>query len=372
MAEQLILAERLYDGVTPAFQRDQAVVVQNGRVTAVRAASAADRVRADIQAAIVAPGLIDMQINGAADVQFNFEPTAEAVATIAQGARKGGTAHILPTFITAHEQAYLRAISAVRQAIEAGVPGIIGVHLEGPFLSPARPGIHDPSAIRSLDASDVAVLVREAKDFPGIMLLTLAPECQRPADLARLSDAGIILFAGHSEAGAEHLDTMRGVTHLWNAMPGPQSRVSGIVSEVLGGDRLFAGLIADGHHIGREALNLSVRAAQNRLCLVTDAMLTLAGTATDFQLGGKTIQLAGGRLTGPDGTLAGAHIGMDESLQTLVRLTGIDPVIALQMATLNPARALGLGNDFGKIIAGHKATISMFDDEFRAVGVVGH
>ncbi len=369
MTDQLILAERLYDGVKPEFQHDRAVLIRDGRVAEIRPASESDRARAAIRAPIAAPGLIDIQINGAADVQFNFDPTPEAVATIARGARKGGTAHILPTFITAHGQAYLQAISAVGQAMKAGVRGIIGVHLEGPFLSPARPGIHDPSAIRPLDDTDVAALVYEAKNFPGVILLTLAPECQRAEDLARLADAGIVLFAGHSEAGAEDLQAMRGVTHLWNAMPGPQSRVQGIVSEVLGGDRLFAGIIADGHHIGQEVLTLSIRAAQDRLCLVTDAMLTLAGTVQEFELAGRLITLVKGRLTGPNGTLAGAHIAMDESLRMLVKLTGIGPVNALKMASSNPAQALGLDNNFGKIMPGHKAAISLFDEEFRAVSV---
>lgn len=370
LTEQLILAERLYDGVTPAFQHDRAVLIRDGRVAEIRPANEADHARATIYAPIAAPGLIDIQINGAADVQFNFDPTPEAVATIARGARKGGTAHILPTFITAHGQEYLQAISAVGQAMKAGVRGIIGVHLEGPFLSPARPGIHDPSAIRPLDDTDVAALVHQAGNFPGVILLTLAPECQRAEDLVRLADAGIVLFAGHSEARARDLQAMRGVTHLWNAMPGPQSRVPGIVSEVLGGDQLFAGIIADGHHIGQKALTLSVRAAQDRLCLVTDAMLTLAGTVREFQFSGGLVTLTEGRLTGPDGTLAGAHIAMDESLRMLVKLTSIDPVSALKMASFNPAQALQLDNNFGKIIAGHTAAISIFDAELRALDVL--
>lgn len=371
MTETLILARQLYDGVTPAFVPDQTIAIRQGRVTDIRATTGADSGRPDaLRAEIAAPGLIDMQINGAADVQFNFSPTPLTVRTIAHGARQGGTAHILPTFITAPGQDYLQALAAVRQAMAEGAPGIIGIHLEGPFLSPARPGIHDPDAIRPLTEPDVAALEREAADFPGVILLTLAPECQSPAFLRRLSHAGIILFAGHSEAQADDLGLIRGATHLWNAMPGPASRVPGIVSEVLGGDRMFAGLIADGHHVGREALNLSVRAAPHRLCLVTDAMLTLAGKVRDFDLDGRQIRLSEGRLTDAGGTLAGAHIAMDESLRSLIALTGIAPLDALRMVTVNPARALRLQGRLGVIASGRAASVSLFDDRLNALGVV--
>ncbi|MBP7241144.1 N-acetylglucosamine-6-phosphate deacetylase [Amaricoccus sp.] len=371
MTETLILADRLYDGVRPELQPDRAVVIRDGTVVALRPATDADRATPGaIRAAIAAPGMIDIQINGAADTQFNFEPTAAAIARIARGARQGGTAHILPTFITAHGQAYLTALAAARQAIEAGAPGVIGVHLEGPFLSPARPGIHDRTAIRPLAEADVAALEREAASFPGVILLTLAPECQEPERLRRLSDAGIILFAGHSEAKAEHLERISGATHLWNAMPGPASRATGIVSEVLGGDRLFAGLIADGHHVRPHALRMSVRAAADRLCLVTDAMLTLAGTIQSFDLDGKLIKLADGRLTGQDGTLAGAHIAMDESLRNLVDLAGMDLVGALRMGSTNPARALRLDHELGRIAPGTRASISLFDEALSTLAVI--
>lgn len=371
MADILILCDRLYDGVAPTFLSNRTVVVRDGKILSVRATSNDDSLASNaMHVAIASPGMIDLQINGAADTQFNFAPSPKSLAQIAWGARQGGTAHILPTFITAHDQAYLNAIDAVRNAMTSGVPGLIGIHLEGPFLSPARPGIHDPSAIRPLDEDDVAALEQQARDFPGVMLLTLAPECQQPTHLERLAASGIVLFAGHSEATQAHLTRMRGATHLWNAMPAPTSRAPGIVSEVLGGDRLFAGIIADGFHVGEHALKMSVRSASDRLCLVTDAMMTLAGASSGFDLDGRYITLADGRLTSADGTLAGAHIAMDASVRTLIKLTGIDALTALQMATVNPARALGMENMLGRIASGCSATMSLFDENFSAIGVV--
>ncbi|WP_347313478.1 N-acetylglucosamine-6-phosphate deacetylase [Defluviimonas sp. SAOS-178_SWC] len=364
------MAKRLFDGVTSVFQTDRAIVLRDGMVTELRAATAGDR-RNDqaVHVAVAAPGMIDMQINGAGDAQFNFDPTPATLARIAAGAREGGTAHILPTFITAEGQSYLQALAAVRQAMDDRMPGIAGIHLEGPFLSPARPGIHDPSSIRPLAEDDVIALEREARDFPGPILLTLAPECQEPAQLNRLAAAGIILFAGHSEARPEHLEQMRGATHLWNAMPGLNSRTPGIVSEVLAGDRLFAGLIADGHHVGPHALRISLRAAADRLCLVTDAMLTLAGASQGFDLHGRHITLSDGRLTGEDGTLAGAHIAMDQSVSNVVAIAGIDPLVALRTATVNPARALGREKSLGRIAPGLPASVSLFDRSLNSVGV---
>ena len=371
MTDVFILCDRLYDGISPSFLSNQTIVVRDGRIQSVTQSTDEDRsVDGAVHVAIATPGMIDIQINGAADTQFNFAPSPESLAKIAWGARQGGTAHILPTFITAHGRAYLNAIDAVRKAITLGVPGVIGVHLEGPFLSPKRPGIHDPSAIRPLEEEDVSALEEHARDFPGIILLTLAPECQQPRHLARLAERGIILFAGHSEAMPTDLASVRGATHLWNAMPAPGSRAPGIVSEVLGGNRLFAGVIADGFHVGQHALTMSVRAAADRLCLVTDAMMTLAGTSSGFDLDGRYISLADGRLTSEDGTLAGAHIAMDRSLQTLVGLTGIDQVTALQMATVNPARALGLEGELGRIEVGASASLSLFDRTLSAIGIV--
>ena len=371
MRETLILAEKLYDGIAQAFMDDHAIMLRDGRIVGVRATTEADWQNHDaIRVAIAAPGMIDLQINGAADTQFNFDPTPGGIARIAAGAREGGTAHILPTFITARGKAYLDALGAVRQAMNDREPGIVGIHLEGPFLSPARPGIHDPAAIRPLSEDDVAALEREARDFPGSILLTLAPECQEPSHLVRLAAAGIILFAGHSEARAEHLGLMRGATHLWNAMPGINSRIPGIVSEVLTGNRLFAGLIVDGHHVGRHALGISLNAAADRLFLVTDAMLTLAGTTRGFELHGRKITLSDGRLTGDDGTLAGAHIAMDHSVRNAVSLVGLDPTAALRAATVTPARALGQEDTLGKIAAGLVASVSLFDHSLNSIGVV--
>ncbi|WP_299360756.1 N-acetylglucosamine-6-phosphate deacetylase [uncultured Paracoccus sp.] len=360
-----IRAGLVFDGRADEPLPDHVVEIEAGRITALRPARPGDPRPA---AAILAPGFIDLQINGAADRQFNLDPTADTLARIAAGARAGGTAQLLPTFITAPGQDYRRALDAGRTAVERGVPGVLGVHLEGPFLSPARPGIHDAAAIRPLDAADVALL---AAPFPGVLLVTLAPEGQDPAMIAALDRAGVILFAGHSEAQPGDLPPqIRGVTHLWNAMSQLAGRAPGLVGAALQSDRLFAGLIADGHHVAWGNVAMAARLMADRLCLVTDAMLTLAGTTEEFTLSGRRIWLAEGRLTDATGRLAGAHVAMDDCVRHMIRHAGVSPAAALRMASGNPARALGLDGSLGRIAPGWRANLTLLDADHDATGVV--
>ncbi|SMX48899.1 N-acetylglucosamine-6-phosphate deacetylase [Maliponia aquimaris] len=368
-----ILARKLFDGLGDTCRTDQLIEIEAGRIARVGAWQAGGAGHSDmVEADIVSAGFIDLQINGANDVQFNFDPTPEALERIAQGARRGGTAHLLPTFITAPDRQYLAAIDAARAAIDVGVPGILGLHLEGPFLSPERPGIHDPAAIRALDPTDLSHL---GAAFPGVLLLTLAPEHLPPGTLTALSDAGVIVFAGHSAATAACIEVaqtqgLRGATHLFNAMSQLTGREPGLVGVVLASDRLFAGIVADGHHVAWSNIGIAARLMPDRLCLVTDAMLTLAGRTTEFDLHGEAIRLEGGRLTNAADRLAGAHVAMDESVRNLVAQLDMPIAAALRMASANPARALGLGDELGVVRAGYRASLTLLDNDLEAVGTV--
>lgn len=368
-----ILARELYNGVGDAPLADRLVEIAGGRIAAVRPAEPRDRADpATPVAEILAPGFIDLQINGANDAQFNFDPSAAAIARIAEGARRGGTAHLLPTFMTAPGRDYARGLAAARAAIDVGIPGIIGVHLEGPFLSPARPGIHEAAAIRPMDATDLELITAP---FPGVVLATLAPERQPPQAVQSLIEAGVVVFAGHSDAGVEAIARaeeggLRGATHLFNAMRQMTAREPGVVGGVLASPRLFAGIIADGHHVAWPNVAIAVRLMPDRLCLVTDAMLTLAGRSTEFRLHGARIRLAGGRLTNAEGRLAGAHVAMDACLRNIVRHAGAPIGAALRMASTNPARALGLQAELGAIRPGHRASLTLLDRALNASAVI--
>ncbi|WP_226781506.1 N-acetylglucosamine-6-phosphate deacetylase [Oceaniglobus trochenteri] len=368
-----IVANRLYDGIADEPVRDRLIEIADGRITAIRPATAQDaREGATREFDMVAPGFIDLQINGAGDTQFNFNPDAQALGRIAQGARQGGTAYLLPTFITAPGRDYARAISAVETAIAQGVPGILGVHLEGPFLSQRRPGIHDPSAIRTIDAEDLDALTTAQA---GAVLLTVAPEDLPEGALARLTSAGVRVFAGHTEATADQIDQAEseglvGVTHLFNAMSQMTGREPGVVGATLASRGLFAGIIADGHHVDWRNIAIATRAMPDRLCLVTDAMLTLAGQETGFELHGVAIQLRDGRLTNSEGRLAGAHVSMIESLRNMLDNGICDLAQAVKMATANPARALGLEGEVGVLRPGCRAALTCLSPELDVAGVM--
>lgn len=359
------LAERLFDGGGGAAATDRLVHVDRGRILAIEPAEG--RRPADaITVPILAPGFIDLQINGAGDALFNDTPDAQTIGTIAAAARKGGTAHLLPTYITAPGTGFTQALAAVADAVRAGVPGILGVHLEGPFLSPARPGIHPPDAIRPLTGPDCDLICRAA---PLMRLVTLAPERQDPALLKRLIASGVRVFAGHSEASDAQMAAaadagLIGATHLFNAMPPLAGRQPGIVGAVLAEPGLFAGIIADAIHVAPRNLSLAARLMPERLCLVTDAMPTLAGKNTQFTLMGRPIRLIGNRLEGTDGTLAGAHLSMIEAVRNMMALADVSPGRAIAMASANPARALGLERELGAISPGYRASMTLLDDSF--------
>ncbi len=366
-ARAWIGARRLYPGGGAAALADRAVAVSDGRIAAV--GPLADAPAGIPVHDIVAAGFVDVQINGGGGVMFNHAPVPATLAAMAAAARLGGTAHILPTFITAPGDDYRHAIAAVEQAMAAGLPGIAGVHLEGPFLSPARPGVHPARHIRPMTDADAEALA--AVPFP--LILTLAPETQDPTLLRRLAAAGIRLFAGHSDATAEAIADapIVGVTHLWNAMSQLGSRAPGVVGAALASDRLMAGIIADGHHVHEANLRLAARAMGERLFLVTDAMATLGGGCNGFDLYGTAVRLTRGRLVAPDGTLAGAHLAMDEAVRRMVSL-GIPLARALDMASGGPVRAAGLAG-LGRIAVGARASLTCLSADLcaRAVMVDG-
>ncbi|MFP7674506.1 N-acetylglucosamine-6-phosphate deacetylase [Marivita sp. S0852] len=368
-----ILARHLYDGVSDDMIADQMIDVAHGRIVAIRPADHTDLGDASLPVFdIVAPGFIDLQINGAADRQFNFDPTPDTLEQIATGARQGGTAYCLPTFITAAGCEYVRALEATQTALARSVPGVLGVHLEGPFLSRAKPGIHNARAIRVIEAEDIDLLVNARA---GTLLLTVAPETLPDGALARLAAAGIRVFAGHSDATADQIAQAEaaglvGVTHLFNAMSQMTGRAPGVVGAVLASDTLYAGIIADGHHVDWRNVDIAARLMPQRLCLVTDAMLTLAGSVTSFDLDGTTITKRDGRLTNAAGRLAGAHVSMIESVRNMLDHTSMGLAHVLRLATSNPARALGLETQIGVLHPGHRASLTCLTKNLDVAAVV--
>ncbi len=367
----LVFAERLFTG--DEMVANALISIEDGLISSIdilrNGQEPPDPAK---RAPIVAPGFIDIQINGGCDLQFTDVPTLECVRAIADAARCGGTAHVLPTFTTAPGTKYLKALAAVSSAIQANEPGILGMHLEGPFLSPKRPGIHDPNNIRPVTSQDVENLVA-FKD--GKLLVTLAPEAQDEGIVQSLCDQGVITFAGHSDATAQDIHRaqqsgLSGATHLFNAMSQTTGRAPGVVGSVLASDTLFAGIIADGHHVSWENVKIASRVMPDRLCLVTDAMQTLEGELAEFHIHGKTVRLVEGRIADDYGTLAGAHVHMDQCVQNMIHHVGTDPEIALKMASKNPASALGLSHELGRVAEGFRASLTLLRSDYSACGVI--
>ena len=359
-------AARLFDG---RHEHAEAVLLIDGTRIAGIAADAPPGVPVEElhEEAILVPGYIDLQVNGGGGIIFNDETTVDGLARIAAAHARAGTTAILPTLITTDRTHMARAIQATCAALAAEVPGIAGLHLEGPFIAAARRGIHPADRVTQFGPQDLDML-RAA--FPAPLLLTLAPETVTSDALAALLAAGIIVFAGHSDASWEQAREgfaagIRGATHLFNAMSPFMGRAPGLVGAVLDDARAYASIIADGHHVHPAALRITLNAlGAERLFLVSDAMATAASDTTGFTLAGEAITLKDGMLTNAAGTLAGAHLTMAEAVRNLVAMTGADWTTAVRMATATPAECLGL-EDRGVIALGARADLVVLDDDLN-------
>ena len=357
-----VAAGHIFDGAT--LHGNAAVVIEGATIVAVvpRSQLPAGMVVRDLPDGIwIAPGFIDLQVNGGADVLFNDQPTPDGIAAIAAAHRRFGTTALLPTLISDAPPKTKAALEAVEASLESE-PGVLGIHLEGPFLSPAKAGIHDPRAIREPTPEDERTLCRPRK---GKTLLTLAPEQVPPGFIRRLAQAGIRLSLGHSMATyAQTRAAMRegvtGFTHLFNAMRPLGSREGGPIAAALESTDAWYGLIADGIHVEPAVLRLALRGAGHPM-LVTDAMPPVGGRQSSFMLQGRQIRVERGRATSQEGTLGGAILDMASAVRNCVELLGVPLTLALTFASLNPAKFIGLGDSLGRLAPGYRADIVAFE-----------
>jgi N-acetylglucosamine-6-phosphate deacetylase len=364
-----VAARRVFDGT--ALHEDCAVVIDGDIVAAVvaRSALAASIPCVDLPPNVcLAPGFIDVQVNGGGDVLFNDAPTPQAVRTIAAAHRKFGTTALLPTLISDSADKMAAARAAVDKLV--GVePGILGIHFEGPFLSPDKPGVHDPRALRQPTAEDLALLTAPRR---GVMLVTLAPEQVAPDFIAALAAAGVRVSLGHSMATyAQTREAMAvgltAFTHLFNAMRPLDAREGGPIAAALESPQSWCGMIVDGVHVAPEMLRLALR-GRARPILVTDAMPPVGGTRSSFRLQGETIAVRGDRCVRGDGRLAGTYLTMAGAVDYCVRLLGVPLTDALRFASAHPAQMLGLGDRLGRIAPGFRADMVAFEEP--AINVV--
>jgi N-acetylglucosamine-6-phosphate deacetylase len=361
---QAIAADHVFDGTS--LHSKAAVLIDGETIACVIS-------RADIPGNIalhalppgawLSPGFIDIQVNGGGDVLFNDSPSAATIATIVRAHRTSGTTSLLPTLITDAAEKMPVAIAAVQAAMERE-PGVLGIHLEGPFISLQRPGVHDPKFIRTMTAADIALLTQKRK---GVTLLTLAPEEMPKSAIAQLAKAGVRVSLGHSVASYEQTraamaEGLTGFTHLFNAMPPMLSREPGPVAAALESPDAFYGLIVDGEHVDPASLRVALRGA-GRPMLVTDAMPPVGGKRPSFKLYGNEIAVRDGGLRRKDGTLAGAFLTMAEAVNNCVAMLGLTLEEALRLASRNPAEFLGLGDRLGQLAPGFRADMVAFRPE---------
>lgn len=361
-----IATARLFDGT--AIRGPASVRISNGRIESVSFGEGKERASINLPSDVVlAPGFIDIQVNGGGGVLLNDQPTEAGVRRIVDAHRGGGTTGCLPTLITDRSEV-IEQLAAVAQAC-LRIPGVLGFHLEGPALNRSRKGIHAESLIRLPNQRDLAAI----KSFGvcGRSIVTLAPECVPASMIEEFIGAGLRISAGHSDATAAEIELaadrgMSGATHLFNAMSQLSAREPGLVGAALQDDRLFAGIICDGIHVDRTSLRIAFRCkGRDRLMLITDAMPLVGTRDQEFMLHGTRIALHENRLTNPDGTLAGANLTMIEAVRNAVALLEIPLADALVMASRTPARFLGLDSELGLIAPGYRADLVAFTTNFE-------
>ena len=365
-----VAADSVFDGIT--VRHNSAVVIEGQQIVGVAARRGLpdDLPVKDLSEGVwLAPGFIDVQVNGGGDRLFNNDTTPEAIAAIAAAHRRSGTTSFLPTLISDTDEKMRAAIAAVQSAMKAS-PGVLGIHLEGPFLSREKPGIHSLEMIRAADAHHLEMLTSLKG---GTTVVTCAPECVSPTFISELANAGVKVSLGHSMATYEETrqaiaDGLSGFTHLFNAMRPLASREPGPIAAALEAAGCWYGLIVDGEHVSIPMLKIALRGAGSPM-LVTDAMPPVGGKKSSFKLYGSEITVENGRCATKDGRLAGSAIDMATAVWNCVRHLDVTLTEALTYASHSPARFLGLGDQLGRIAPGFRADLVAFEpDEVHVTG----
>ncbi|MFP1745279.1 N-acetylglucosamine-6-phosphate deacetylase [Lonsdalea quercina] len=351
-----------------------AVVIADGLIDRVCPLNAlpADIETRDLNGALLAPGFIDLQLNGCGGVQFNDTLDNISVKTLEimqQANEKSGCTSFLPTLITASDDFIRRGVEVMRAYLAQNNHQALGLHIEGPWLNPIKKGTHDITLIRQPEEALVEFLCANAD---VITQITLAPEQVSTNVIQRLTRAGIIVSAGHSNATWEEAKRgfaagIRCATHLFNAMPVVAGREPGLVGAIYDAPEIYSGIIADGHHVSWGNIRNSKRIKGDRLVLVTDATAPAGAEIDQFIFAGKPIYYRDGICVDENGTLSGSALTMIDAVRNCVEQAGIALDEALRMATLYPARAIGVDHRLGSIECGKVANLTAFTRDFHVI-----
>ncbi|AXF75231.1 N-acetylglucosamine-6-phosphate deacetylase [Erwinia tracheiphila] len=356
---------------------DHAVIIANGlieRICKMNDLSESISTR-DVKGALIAPGFIDLQLNGCGGVQFNDSLeaiTAETLHIMQKANEKSGCTSFLPTLITSSDEMMKRAVEVMRAYLAQNSHQALGLHLEGPWLSPRKPGTHNPALIR-LPTPEMVDFLCDNADV--ISKITLAPEQVDSAVIRQLYEAGIVISAGHSHAS--HDEARRSIaagvtfaTHLYNAMPGISGREPGLIGALFDSPDVWCGIIADGLHVHYANIRNAKRIKRDRLILVTDATAPAGADIEQFIFAGKTIYYQDGLCVDENGTLSGSALTMIEAVANSVEYAGIALDETLRMATLYPARAIGVDHKLGSVEAGKIANLTVFTRDYKIIKTI--
>ncbi len=370
--KQALVGARIFTG--DSFLDDYALIISEEKIASLVPRTQLDASIPHIPLAggILAPGFIDLQVNGGGGAFFTNDTTPQAIQTMLDGHRPTGTTSLLPTLISDTREVHQAGVKAVADAVAAGMKGVLGVHVEGPFFDMARRGAHNERYVRTMEQADVDWLVASVKsqqDFK--VMLTLAPEHTAPGQIQQLTSAGVVVCAGHTDAHYEQVvaalkEGLSGFTHLYNAMRPTTGREPGVVGAALEDTESWCGIIIDTYHVHAASARIAYAAKpKGKMYLVTDAMSTVGSPEKSFQIYGETIFEKDGCLVNAEGRLAGSAIGMIDAVRLNTTWVGVDLAESLRMASLYPAQFMQVDNYLGRIAEGYRADLVHFTDDYR-------
>jgi N-acetylglucosamine-6-phosphate deacetylase len=358
----------IYSGFTTA--QGYAVLFEDGKILDLVQTEEipADATVVDAKGGIICPGFVDLQVNGGGGVYFTQYPTLESLQTIRDAHLPFGTTSFLPTVISAFQDRILETIDAVRQAMQEDPNTFLGMHLEGPFFSPEKPGAHDTACIRAATHEELDVLLATGNNI--IKYLTLAPECLEESILQRLAQTGIVLSAGHSMATFDQAlqffqQGINSVTHLYNAMSGIDTKQPGLAAATLDYGQAWTSIIVDGEHCHPYAVRLAKKMLGQKLHLVSDCAACVGSDIPFTDFGNFKAYYRNGRCETEDGRLAGSALTMLQAVQNTVHMVGLEVDEALRMATLYPAQVLKMEDRVGQLVPGAVANLVVLNQELE-------
>lgn len=370
--KQALVGARIFTG--EEFLDDYALVLAGEKIDALlpRAQLDSSIPQTLLVGGVLAAGFIDLQVNGGGGAFFTNDTSVSAIQTILDGHRPTGTTSLLPTLISDTREVHQAGVKAVADAVAAGMKGVLGVHVEGPFFDMARRGAHNERYIRAMEQADIDWLVASVKgqhDFK--VMLTLAPEHAAPGQIKQLTSAGVVICAGHTDAHYESVvnalkEGLSGFTHLYNAMRPTTGREPGVVGAALEDANSWCGIIIDTYHVHAASARIAYSAKpKGKMYLVTDAMSTVGSPEKSFQIYGETIYEKDGCLVNAEGRLAGSAIGMIDAVRLNTTWVGVELAESLRMASLYPAQFMQVDDYLGRIASGYRADLVHFTDDYR-------